>query len=270
VRIDLHVHSTASDGSLSPGALAEAARLGRLHVIALTDHDTADGVADAQAAGEGSLHVIPGIEMSTLHGGAELHILGYFIDPTNEQLRAYARSAAYRREERMHAMIERLAGLGIEVTFADVQRGTDRDTRSIGRPHLARALVERGHVPTMSGAFDRYIGDDGPAYLPVQLLSSEDAIHLIHEIGGIAVWAHPRGDTFDRELERLVGYGLDGVECHRPRCIPAESVRLERATRTRRLLVTGGSDWHGTWHGALGDFAVGREEVGEFLERGGI
>jgi 3',5'-nucleoside bisphosphate phosphatase len=270
VRVDLHLHSTASDGSLSPAALVLAAHGGGLHVIALTDHDTSDGVAEARSAGRAGVHVIPAIEMSTMHRGSELHLLGYYIDHTSGRMRSYSQSAASRREERMHGMIERLAGLGISIEFSDVLRGVDADTRTLGRPHLARALVERGHVPTMSEAFERYIGDGGPAYLPVQLLSSEDAIMLVHAAGGLAVWAHPRVDDVERQIDTLREYGIDGIECYRPRCPPAESMKLERVAHERDLLVTGGSDWHGSWHGPLGEFSVGRDEVGEFLERGGI
>jgi 3',5'-nucleoside bisphosphate phosphatase len=270
MRIDLHVHSTASDGSLSPAAVARAAKAGRLDVIALADHDTAAGFAEASAAATGAVHVIPAIEMSTLHDGGELHILGFFIDPKTSRMLDYAESAGRRRESRMHDMIQRLANIGIAVSFEDVRRSADADTRSIGRPHLARALVERGHAATMSEAFDRFIGDDAPAYMPVQLLSSEDAIALIHDSGGVAVWAHPRPETFDAQLLRLVDMGLDGVECFRPRCPPHEAVRLEAVARELALLVTGGSDWHGPWHGRLGDFAVGRDEVAAFLDRGGI
>lgn len=270
MRVDLHLHSTASDGSLSPSALVWAARSGGLHVVALTDHDTIAGVAEAKAAGEGAVDVIAGIEMSTMHDGAELHILGYFVDPSFERLREYSRTAAQRREERMHGMIERLAAIGYSVAWEDIIRSADHDTRSLGRPHLARALVERGHATTMNDAFERFIGDDGPAYLPVRLLSSEDAIALIHAAGGIAVWAHPRMDDVERQLLALVGYRLDGLECFRPRCPPADSLRLEELARVHGLVTTGGSDWHGSWHGRLGDFAVTQDDVADFLERGGI
>jgi 3',5'-nucleoside bisphosphate phosphatase len=270
VRVDLHMHSTASDGSLSPGALVSAARAGGLHVIALTDHDTVDGFAEARAAGAGIIEVIPGIEMSTMHQGGELHILGYFVDTSFKRLRDYAHAAARRRNERMHGMIARLGEIGVTVSYEDVLRGADHDTRSLGRPHLARALIERGHATTMNDAFERFIGDDGPGYLPVRLLSSEDAIALIHAAGGVAIWAHPRLDHVDAAINTLVGFGLDGLECYRPRCLPADSLRLEQLARGRGLLVTGGSDWHGSWHGRLGDFAVTQDEIGEFLERGGI
>jgi 3',5'-nucleoside bisphosphate phosphatase len=270
VRIDLHLHSTASDGSLSPSAVVWAALSGGLHVIALTDHDTTNGIAEAQAAGRGGVHVISAIEMSTMHRNAELHMLGYFVDHRSPLMLDYSAMAARRREERMHGMIERLGSLGIHVAYTDVLQGIDADTRSLGRPHLARALVERGHVTTLGEAFDRYLGDEGPAYLPVQLLSSEDAIALIHEAGGLAVWAHPRIEEVEQDIDALHALGLDGIECHRPRSLPIDSLKLEHTARERGMLVTGGSDWHGTWHGRLGEFSVSREEVGEFLERGGI
>jgi 3',5'-nucleoside bisphosphate phosphatase len=270
MRVDLHMHSTASDGSLSPRAVAEAAKAGGLDVIALADHDTASGIHEATAAGAGTVHVIPAIELSTLHEGAELHMLGYYIDPRAPALLDYARIAGSRREDRMREMIDRLGAVGIAVTYEDVLRGADADTRSIGRPHLARALVERGHATTMNESFERFIGDGAPGYVPVRMLSAEDAIRLVHDVGGVAVWAHPRPDAFDNHLYRLVDYGMDGVECFRPRCPPAEAMRLDSVARDMGLLVTGGSDWHGPWHGRLGDFAVGRDEVAAFLDRGGI
>lgn len=268
--VDLHLHSTTSDGSLSPGALVSAARAGGLHVISLTDHDTVAGVAEARAAGAGSIEVIPGVEISSTHDSAELHILGYFIDALHPGMVAYSTEAASRRTERVRGMIERLRGMGIIVPFDEVVAVAGPQARALGRPHLARALVQRGHAHSFADAFDRFIGDSAPAFLPTNLLAERDAIALIHEAGGVAVWAHPRPDAFERSIQQLVDWGLDGVECFRPRCPPEESLHLEGTCRTLGLLVTGGSDWHGTWHGRLGSFSVGREEVGAFLERGGI
>jgi hypothetical protein len=270
VRIDLHLHSTASDGSLSPSALVCAARTGGLHIIALTDHDTAAGVDEACDAGIGSVHVIPGIEVSTTHDSGDVHVLGYFIDPKHPRIITYMRDADERRRERMRTMIDRLGDLGVDVPYEEVIAAAGPAARVIGRPHLARALILRGYAQSHSEAFDRFIGDHGPAYIPIDLVTPRQAIELIHEIGGTAVWAHPRAEAFLRDLPRFADFGLDGVECYRPRCDPTESLRLETATRKLGLLTTGGSDWHGSWHGKVGTFAVGREEVGAFLERGGI
>jgi 3',5'-nucleoside bisphosphate phosphatase len=270
VRIDLHIHSTASDGSLSPAAVASAASAGRLHVIALADHDTVGGVIPAQEAAAGSLHVIPAVELSTFHDGGELHMLGYYIDPLHPLLVSFGTRASTRREERMRDMIERLDHIGVRVAYTDVLAAAGPRAESIGRPHLARVLVQRGYVNTMSDAFDRFIGDDGPAFVPTRLLSPADAIELIHATGGVAVWAHPRFDALDAELPRLVEQGLDGLECYRPRVGPADADRIAVLANRHALFVTGGSDWHGDWHGPLGDFAVDRDDVGAFLEVGGI
>jgi predicted metal-dependent phosphoesterase TrpH len=167
-------------------------------------------------------------------------------------------------------MLERLQAMGIIVPFDDVGAAAGPQARALGRPHLARALVQRGHAHSFAEAFDRFIGDAAPAFLPTNLLPQREAIALIHDAGGLAVWAHPRPDAFERSIRQMVDWGLDGVECFRPRCPPEESLRLEEACRSFGLLVTGGSDWHGTWHGRLGSFSVGRDEVGAFLERGGI
>jgi 3',5'-nucleoside bisphosphate phosphatase len=270
LRIDLHIHTTASDGSLSPGAVAQAARAGRLDIIAIADHDTIGGVPAAQAAAHGAVHVIPAIELSTHDDGAELHMLGYYVDPLSTTLLDYSRRAASRREERMHDMIRRLAALGVHVDFADVIAAAGPRPDSIGRPHLARALVMRGYVDSVAVAFDRFIGDGGPAFVATRLITPADAIGLIHAAGGVAVWAHPRPDTVAAALPRMREWGLDGVECYRPRTGIAEAALVSAAADRHGMFVTGGSDWHGDWHGPLGDFAVGRDEVGAFLDIGGI
>lgn len=270
MRIDLHLHSTASDGSVSPGALIAAARAGGLHIVALTDHDTVSGCAAAVAAAEDTVHVIPGIEVSSSLDGIEVHVLGYFIDPEHPRMRAYAREASGYRRERMRGMIGRLDAIGVRIGYDDVLAAAGVEPESLGRPHLARALVQHGFVQNPGEAFDRYIGNDGPAFLPAQLLVPAEAIALIHDAGGRAVWAHPRPDAFERDLPSLKAAGLDGVECFRPRVQPADALHMETRARALGLAVTGGSDWHGIWQGKLGDFAVSREEVGAFLDLGGI
>ncbi len=270
MRIDLHLHSNASDGSLSPSGLVWAARAAGLHVIALTDHDTTGGTSEASDAGVGAVHVISGIEISTTYDGSELHVLGYFIDPTHAAILQYAGAAARGRRSRMQGMLERLETMGVTVDYQEVVAAAGSEAVTIGRPHLARALVQRGYAQTFAEAFDRFIGDSGPAFLPTRLLSPQGAIDLIHEAGGVAVWAHPRSSLFERDIRRFVEGGLDGVECFRPRCPAEECLKLESTTKALGLLVTGGSDWHGVWHGRLGDFSMSRDEVGAFLERGGI
>lgn len=270
MRLDLHLHTTASDGSLSPSALVWAARAGSLDVIAIADHDTCAGVEDARKALPNDVHVVPAVELSTTFDNGELHVLGYFIDHQHQAIRSYSSDAAEKRKQRITGMLERLRNYGIKLTLDDVIKAAEPGTRMIGRPHLARALAQRGHVQTVSEAFDRFIGDSGPAFLPTQLLTPKQGIDLIHEVGGVAVWAHPRPTVLEKHLDTMVGFGLDGVECYRPNASPAEVSVVEQHARKRGLLLTGGSDWHGSWQGRLGDFYVGPDDVEALLEVGGM
>jgi predicted metal-dependent phosphoesterase TrpH len=269
MRVDLHLHSTASDGGLSPSALVWAARAGGLHVISLTDHDTTAGYAEACAAGMGHVHVVPGIEVSTTHEFRELHMLGYYVDPGHPALRAHETEAVSRRRDRMSAMLDALRDGGVSVAFDDVAAEAG-GAGIVARPHLARVLVQRGHAQSVSEAFERWIGNACPAYRPVNLVTPAEAIERIHAAGGIAVWAHPEMDVLRRDLRRFATWGMDGVECYRPRCPAEESLELERGAKEFGLYVTGGSDWHGSWNGRLGTFSLGRDEIGDVLERGGI
>lgn len=268
MRIDLHLHSTASDGSLDPAALVEAAVAGRLDVVALTDHDTVAGLAPARAAAVDRIEVIPGVELSTTWDGRELHVLGYDIDPLAGELLEFSRAAGVRRRSRMAAMVERLGELGIHVPLEEVVRLAGSEA-NVGRPHLARVLLQRGHVRSFADAFDRFIGDGGPAFLPVQLLTPADAIAIIHRANGLAVWAHPPQDLVGPVLPVLAHAGLDGVEVYRPRSPATESEALRQVAAAHGLFPTGGSDWHGDWSGPLGEFSVSPDEVKTFLDRHG-
>jgi predicted metal-dependent phosphoesterase TrpH len=269
MRVDLHVHSTASDGTLSPAAVVSAARAGGLHIISLTDHDTVAGYAEARDAAVGNLHVIPGIEISSSYGGGEIHVLGYYVDTTHPAMTGHGHDARQRRRDRMSEMLEALRDQGVGVELAEVVAAAG-PAESLARPHLARVLIERGYAQNVNYAFERWIGDACPAFRPVNLLDPARAFDRIHEAGGIAVWAHPPMDRFREEIRRFRAWGLDGVEVFRPKCPASDSLELERETNALGLLVTGGSDWHGDWNGRLGAFSLGRDEVGAMLERGGI
>jgi len=269
MKLDLHVHSTASDGSLSPGAIASAARAGGLDVIAITDHDTCAGIDEALAALPDQLHLIPGVELSATLNGSDLHILGYFIDHHHDAILTHARTAVESRAERVRSIIALLKKHNVHLNFEDVANG-EQASGALGRPHIARALQKKGYVQTVAEAFDRFLGDNGPCFMPTQLLHPRDAIALIHEVGGVAVWAHPRVDAFDNVLPALLAWGLRGVECIRPRIQPAEMQYLEESARHRNLLISGGSDWHGVWHGKLGEFFVRSDEVSALLDVGGL
>lgn len=272
MRLDLHIHTTASDGSWSPEAVVRGAAEGGLDVISITDHDTAASVRPAESAARGlNLQVIPGIEVSSTFQRSDIHILGYFIDPLSEAILAHAGRAGARRDERMREMLELLAEDGIEVDFAEVERAAGPDRVVIGRPHLARALVQGGHATSTHDAFDRLIGDDGPAFVPTHLLEPVEAVEVVVEGGGIAIWAHPPGELVDTLLPGLLEAGLKGLEVYRPRTRRAQVLRLESVCTSAGLLMSGGSDWHSPDGGsALGDFHVTADEVEGLLEVGGM
>lgn len=269
MKIDLHLHSHVSDGQLSPTAVVSAAVAGGLDVIALTDHDTAAGVEEAHAAARGHpLLVIPGIEISTRLGSDEFHVLGYWVDPHAPAIVRHQQASVVRREQRMRNMVERLREMGVDVSYDDVREAAGPSVQSIGRPHLARALLAGGHTRHYGEAFARFIADGGPAFVAQDFPSPEEAIGVIHAAGGVAVWAHPPLDRFEPEVDAFVGWGLDGVECFRSGQLPLDTARLEKVARSHGLFPTGGSDWHGPLRAPLGDFFVTELQVAEALAAG--
>lgn len=271
MNLDLHLHSTASDGAVSPAEVVSAAVDARLDAIALTDHDTLAGVLPAMEAARGRrVEIIPAIEVSTTWDDVELHILGYFVDPSDRDLLEHTGRAAEQREARLVGMVDRLREQGIDVPFDRVRAASTGERPTLGRPHLARALVEIGVVDSIPEAFDRYIGNDHPAYIPTRLLDPERAIRLIHGAGGVALWAHPPGYRVDALLPELKAKGLDGIEVYRPRMPRDRVLRFEALARQEALLVSGGSDWHGPQDGPLGEFRVQGSEVADLLAAGGM
>ncbi len=273
MRVDLHMHSTASDGEFPPERVVELAREGHLDLIAIADHDTTSGYAAAKAAGnELAVEVIPAIEMSSTHEGHDLHILGYFIDPDATVLTEHTAHAQTSRSARMERMIERLAEQDVRVSMDAVRRiaGADERRKSIGRPHLARALVEAGYVKTIEEAFNRYISDDHGAFVPTSVQTPKEAIERIRQAGGVSVWAHPPRPALESLLPAFVDAGLGGLEVFRPNHSREYQAQLEAATERYGLVKGGGSDWHGTKDGALGGFYVEAAEVGDLLETRGV
>ena len=271
MRLDLHIHTTASDGAWSPAAVARGAA-GKLDVIAITDHDTVAGVDAARRSAEGlPLHVIPAVELSSTYRGRDIHVLGYFVDLDAPALRAHEAHAEQARERRMVEMIGRLGAQGIHVRMEAVLAVAGPERGSLGRPHLAKALVESGHAFSVSDAFDRFIGDGHAAFVPTALVDPPGAVGIVRDAGGIAVWAHPPTDLVDTLLPGLVRAGLRGIEVYRPRIDAEQMGRLERTARSSGLVVTGGSDWHTPDAGSeLGDFHVTGDELSRFLEEGGM
>lgn len=272
MRLDLHVHSTTSDGAWSPQAVVRGAAAGGLDVIALADHDTAAGSAAAAALGrELDVQVIPALEVSSTHHGRDVHVLGYFVDPESPDIRTHAARASRRREERMLEILARLRKQGIDIDFAAVEEAAGPDRVILGRPHLAKALVAAGHVSSVEEAFDRLLGDDKPAFVPTHLLTPMEAVEVILGGGGIPIWAHPPGDLVEGLLPLLLDAGLRGLEVYRPKGHRTDVLRYEGLCRERGLLVSGGSDWHSPAGGtSLGDFFVTAEEVEGLLAAGGM
>lgn len=243
VRADLHLHTTASDGQLRPADIVKLARKHHLNTIAITDHDTTDGLQEAQQAANNSPVVIAGVELSAEENEVDVHMLGYYIQPEDT---AFKTALTQFRNDRLHrgeAMVAKLVELGKPITWARVLELADGG--SVGRPHVARALVEAGHVESMNDAFDRYLRHGGPAYVARNRMSPEEAIHLIHAAGGVAVMAHPGlVPDYLPMLERLAAAGLDGVEFNHPRNPATVKENLRAVALRHNLILTGGSDFH--------------------------
>ena len=267
LHLDLHIHTTCSDGTLGPEAVVEQARKAGLHAIAVTDHDTMAGVARAQATGEAvGLRVISGTELSCTWQGRELHLLAYGIAPAHPSMAAATARMGVLRRDRVALIVDRLRGLGVQLEVADVV--APEGNASVGRPHVAEALVRRGVVRHVQEAFSRFLADGGPAYVPSRGPDVEQAIAAVAEAGGCSVWAHPSLDDA-RDFARLKSVGLCGIEVLRPNLAPTTSSALEHAARDAGLVVSGGSDWHGG-NPPLGSWYVTHRHVQALLERLGI
>jgi predicted metal-dependent phosphoesterase TrpH len=249
--VDLHTHSSYSDGLLSQAALvAEAAARG-VRFLGLTDHDTVAGIPEAQQAGaELGVEVIPGVELSTtLSSGEDVHLLGYFIDVTNPDLLAGLAAFAAARQERATRILARLREIGIALDEEHVYALSGHGT--IGRPHIARALVAAGHATDLPDAFSRLIGRNKPAYIPRPRVDPRDAIALVKGAGGVPVLAHPFSPGgVEGVLDRLVLVGLQGMEVDYGEYTEADRTTLRQIAARRGLIATGGSDFHGAGVGS--------------------
>lgn len=247
--IDLHTHSNFSDGTMTPTELVALARHKKISALALTDHDTMAGTEEAVLAGEKmGVEVVPGIEISVSYVQVEYHILGYWADSTNSELAAALVRLQGARAERNEKILEKLNALGVPVTAEELQVVSEQG--QTGRPHIARILVERGVVKTMSQAFDQFLKKGEIAYVSRFAYGAAEAVALIRQAGGLAVLAHPAQNDPDLSrlptvLDDLVPAGLDGIELY----YPTHSNKLKKKLRVladqHDLLLTGGSDYHG-------------------------
>lgn len=248
-RIDLHLHTTYSDGSLSPGEVLKHAQRANVTALAITDHDTVDGLPDAFEAGASlGIEVIPGIEISSRYGDSELHVLGYFLDWNDAALRHELAELKQTRHTRNPLIIQKLNELGLDMTYDEV-KALAGDV-SVGRPHIARVLMNKGYVTSAKEAFERYLAEGAAAYVPRELPDPSCAIALIRAAKGVAVLAHPvwlhrTGEGIEKLCDRLKAAGLQGIEAHYSTHRPEQTAEYLSTARRLDLLITGGSDFHG-------------------------
>jgi len=241
--VDLHSHSTASDGTAAPEEVIETALRCGLTALALTDHDTIEGIPTARAVGARvGVRVIPGVELSAFHEGHEVHLLALHLTHLDGLQRRLTELRTM-RYNRAQAIVEKLNTLGVPLTLDEVLLQSNGG--AVGRPHVARALIARGVVQDFRDAFTKYLGSAGTAFVPKEHFSIEDAIAIAHEAGALAIWAHP-GDGGRRDrLEPLVAAGLDGLEIRHPSHSGEDVKRLQALADFFNLVPSGGSDWHG-------------------------
>ena len=249
-RIDLHVHSNKSDGSYTPTELVDYALAKELSAFALTDHDTVDGLAEALSyASDLSREVIPGIELSTENEGRDVHILGLYIDAQNQDFCTYLKDFQASRELRNEKMCVKLRECGFDISMEQLRERFPDSV--VTRGLYAKYMYETGQLRSMKEAFERYIGDTGPCFVAREKVTPEQAIELIHTAGGIAVLAHPvlyhmgnaKLDSFTARLKKA---GLDGIEAVYTTYTPSDEREIKRLAQKYGLLITGGSDFHGT------------------------
>lgn len=267
---DLHVHSTVSDGLLSPEEVVEAAFQSDLKGFSLTDHDTLGGIKlarDYLAERKWPLVFVPGIELNTDFQESETHILGYFIHYEDEKLGKRLRQIWSARYERAMKMVERLRIMGLNISFEQVQRIARGDL--IGRPHIAKALLEKGYVFSIKEAFQKYIGRGKPAYVPRYKFTPEEAIALIKDAGGVSVLAHPGLVREQDAIPQIIEMGIEGIEVYYPEHSEEQIAEYIALARRKGLLITGGSDFHGIGsgesRGRLGCAGISQAEFDELI-----
>lgn len=265
---DLHMHSTFSDGDWTPEKLVKSGRRVGLAAIALTDHDSVDGLQQAVTFGlQHGIEVIPGVEISAFDDGVDLHILGYGFDPEHAELRTMLLRSQEARYTRAARMVQKLVELGAPVRLDDVLAKAEEGV--IGRPHVAQALLDAGHVRSVREAFEVYLGDGKPACVEKIRVTARDAISLLHRAGGVAVAAHPGTYGGIRYLETLLQDEIDGVEVLHSLHDSISVRELEDFARANDLVTTGGSDFHGPRMGLaeIGSVKIPYEWVERLRER---
>jgi predicted metal-dependent phosphoesterase TrpH len=242
--VDLHLHTSASDGTFSPESLIQHASARGLKAIAVTDHDAWEAIRPAAVLGARvGIEVIPGVELSTSVGEAEIHILGYFIDYLDPDFQKEVLRFKQARIERAQKIVEKLAEAGVRIDIKHVLEIAG--SGSVGRPHVARALLDEGYVGSTDEAFSRYLGNGAPAYVPKNFMSPQDAFELIHYVHGLAFFAHPGIENRDEMIDDFALHGLDGLEVWHPKHSPSNVKHYQELAEQKKMLACGGSDSHG-------------------------
>ncbi len=268
MKVDLHIHTTVSDGTSTPRQVVQIAAQRKLRAIAITDHDTVGGIEEAKAEGlRSGIEVIPGVEINTDYNHQEIHILGYFIRYEDHKLLTHLESLQNARLARIRKMVDRLPGLGLPIELKRVLELAGEG--SVGRPHIGMAMVEKGYVASVEEAFQRYLGLGRPAFVPRYALSPAEAVGIIRQAGGTAVWAHPGLAQRDYLIVELVEAGLRGLEVYYPEYTPDMVRHYLALARQYHLVVTGGSDYHGSGTGyraELGEVTVHYDVVNQLRQ----
>jgi predicted metal-dependent phosphoesterase TrpH len=262
---DLHTHTFASDGTQAPAANVRMAKEAGLSALAITDHDTVSGIAEALAEGEKcGIEIVPGVEISTVAGKQDIHVLGYYIDFGDAQFLQRLESLRETRNQRNEMMLERLRQLGMDITMEEVLReveATKSKDDTVGRPHIASILLKKGYVASISEAFEQFLGNQGKAYVNPPRIAPATAVEWIREAGGSAVLAHPGIYHDDALVEDIIRGGLDGIEVYHSDHTPEDEAKYLKLARQSGLLITAGSDFHGERGGVAFHAPIGSRRV---------
>ncbi|MBW1696467.1 MAG: PHP domain-containing protein [Deltaproteobacteria bacterium] len=265
MKADLHIHSTYSDGTLSPAGIVSLAGEKGLSILGITDHDTASHFPECiRESRKSGMTVIPGVEFSTRFKDSELHIIGYALDHKNRELRTHLHRVRSRRFERAREIMARLASRNVHIPEAELDLAPEKAT--MGRMFIARLLFNHGYVRTIGEAFDRYLGSNGSAFVPYELTDACEVIELIKKSRGVSVFSHPSRPELEAALDTLSEAGLEGIELWRPAITRALANTIKKKALQHKLVLTGGSDWHhdSGWLD-LGDFYVDKNRIADFL-----
>lgn len=255
--IDLHLHTTASDGVHSPAKILELVRKANLAAFSVTDHDTLDGSLKVRELLQPEdPELISGVELSVSVEGDDMHMLAYLFDPAHESFCEQLRLFKIKREQRGMLIVEKLQQMGVSITFEDVKRVAGNSV--IGRPHIAEALLKLRHISAIEEAFRKYIGYESPAYVPKAAWSPKEAIDMIHSAGGLAVMAHPGIANMTKHIPKMATLGMDGIEVFHYAHNRETITMLKKVAEAYSLLMTGGSDFHGR---SVREGSVGSQKV---------